>query len=871
MPLQREVILFALLSQFSIVFGEETFTCPSMCTCHDTFWSELPIFSLKNTPVEVDENLDVKSKPKRFHKNEVLDGTEENSEIIENNPKLFMAVCVLRSHMNIKEAFEQLKSVEVLTILQNPDTENVTFRTEDFSGFERLIALEIHGFNSEKLNFGKNTPRRMRLRHDVLRQLKSLQYINLEYVELLGSPAQGSKILPVSSLKYKYGPNQKYESNDIPVILQPQFEQRVNSREKINKNSLAPHLVFLEPNQTDDFVLPYKIYKEEQEKLGLYSFAELGRLKFLRVFHCNLREIYWDMFEDLQSLETLIIEGNDLLFLPDFAFYGTPNLRYLSLAHNKLLSLQSMSLAGLLQLKHLDVSHNNITHLSELSLPPFPKLYSADFRENPLEIIFPSTFEIMNATQELYLGSKNTIVDIQPNSFFGLKSLTRLLISNINLEILERDYLKGLPKLRELKLEGVIKQLAFDAFLEVPKIEKLILKNCSIEKISMDSFYGLYNLLSLDLSSNKLNLLPPGVFDQLFSLRELILNKNNLTELPIGIFSNIPAKMIRLDGNPWHCTCAMKDWQPGVVNRVKQVKLDSKLCQFRFDKGTTCPLTSTLVYLYDKTVAPRCTTPAKYQNWSVFHLLRKELRCHKNKKTKIDRKAYLEQKLIDYEKMKEKHLIKFPSSVNLNYNNSIDEKKKTFSNQSKSENIESEATKDVMPTSETAINGTKIESSTIIPKESLKQDEPNEISENFGNDPRKKVVIGAENEHVSEKAGVNDLNPISDQTNIKIEKQILNNTSKQGAIYEKLKTPYQKGGDHDDTKVRHLDSVERAQKMLRYKQKMKIHLSEKEIMKPIDNIEIQMNEDDQLKDLKKMFQKDFELKRKEKFKILKKD
>ncbi|XP_039298772.1 toll-like receptor 13 isoform X2 [Nilaparvata lugens] len=799
---------------------------------------------------------------------------------MENNPKLLMAVCVIQTNMKIRETFEKLKSVEVLTILQSPDTENVTFRTEDFSGFERLIALEIHGFDGEKLNFGKNPSRRMRLRHDVLRKMKSLQYINLEFVELLGSPAQGNKILPVSSLKYKYATNQKYESNDIPVILQPQFEQRVNSREKIglNKNSLAPHLVFLEPNQTDDFVLPYKVYKEEQEKLGLYSFADLGRLKFLRVYHCNLREIYWDMFEGLKSLETLIIEGNELLFLPDFAFYGTPNLRFLSLAHNKLLSLQSMSLAGLLQLKHLDVSHNNITHLSELSLPPFPKLHSADFRENPLEIIFPSTFEIMNATQELYLGSRNTVVDIQPNSFFGLKSLTRLLISNVNLEILERDYLKGLPKLRELKFEGVIKQLAFDAFLEVPVIEKLILKNCSIEKISMDSFYGLYNLLSLDLSHNSLNLLPPGVFDQLFSLRELSLNKNNLTELPIGIFSNIPAKMIRLDGNPWHCTCAMKDWQPGVVNRVKQVKLDNKMCQFRFDKGTNCPLSSTLIYLYDKTVAPRCSTPAKYQNWSVFHLLRKELRCHKNKKTKIDRKAYLEQKLIDYEKMKEKHLNKSP--VSPSYSNSSDEQ--AFSNRS---NIETETPKFLIPalaqdTNKTGDESLKAEERVVTQEktviESLKaedkvvtQEEPNEISKNsdISNNLGNRIMSVAK-ESVTDKALENILNPISNQPDVMIEKHKNNNTIKQEIDHEKL---HQKDGKYDSTKIRHLNPVERAQKMLKYKQKMKFHQSEEEILRPADSKKIEKTDDVQLKDLKKMFQKDLELKRREKFKILKND
>jgi hypothetical protein len=49
-------------------------------------------------------------------------------------------------------------------------------------------------------------------------------------------------------------------------------------------------------------------------------------------------------------------------------------------------------------------------------------------------------------------------------------------------------------------------------------------------------------------------------------------------------------------------------------------------------------------------VAPQCTTPSKFKNWSVFQVLRKELRCNKKQHVRMDRKAYLKKKYEDYEK-----------------------------------------------------------------------------------------------------------------------------------------------------------------------------------------------------------------------------
>ncbi|KRT80127.1 hypothetical protein AMK59_6512 [Oryctes borbonicus] len=334
------------------------------------------------------------------------------------------------------------------------------------------------------------------------------------------------------------------------------------------------------------------------------------------------------MFEGLNNLIYLFLEKNNLKFIPDFAFYGTANIKTLSLAHNNLLNIQIRNLAGLLELEYLDLSYNNFSQLSELSLPPFPKLKLANFGNNPINAVFPNTFEVMNTTDSIILGGLDTSLTILTNSFLGLKMLKKLTIKNLKMASLEKEIFIGMPNLNELILTGDIPKIEYDAFLEVDNLEHLILNNCNISKISVDGFMGLNKLKVLDLSRNNLEVLPYGIFDVLSSLRELYLNHNKFQELPKGIFANHQLRLIRLNNNPWHCSCIMSDWKPVLINRIKQKVING--CNQEYDKGIGCGDNKnemTVKYMYENSVAPKCSTPKKYQNWNVFHVLRKQLKC----------------------------------------------------------------------------------------------------------------------------------------------------------------------------------------------------------------------------------------------------
>lgn len=581
----------------------------------------------------------------------------------------------------------------MLAILQGAGTTNLTLDKSYFQHLQQLQVLEIHGFQH-----GNSI---LTLQNGALKGLQQLKYLNLQHVHLLGDPHIGNRPAPISEVHLR--------GSGIQVPYE--FETEMN---------MIPETIQLVPvDQSEIDIVPYEVYKDEQERAGLSNFADLTNLVFLRVYHCNVKEVNWEMFNGLKNLRYLSLEGNKIPFLHEFSFYGAPNLKHLILSHNKLLNIQSTGLAGLLNLEILDLSHNNITHLTEFSFPPFPKLTIADLHHNPLELILPHTFYVMNNTEQLFIGGKSAELQIHPYSFLGLDKVHKMSMNNVFITVLEREYLKGMPQLKDLKMDGVIKELSYDAFAEVPKLQELILKHCSIERISMDAFFGLFELIYLDLSHNELESLPPSLLDQQSSLKEIILHHNKLTTLPQGLFLHTQAKLIRLDKNPWHCSCVMSEWQSSQINKIKVKIADDSLCQTRYDKGSMCKVHYKYQYRFEQSVGPRCATPNRFSGWSVFHMLRKNLGCdkysHKHKKQPHKEKQPVKE---------QHHSTLYVSSKPINTSNThIQIDFTTTSNTSTTEKIDKKTSTDSKSNENSQRNSQVFESTTrsnII-------DEPNDV------------------------------------------------------------------------------------------------------------------------------------------------
>ncbi|CAH0562420.1 unnamed protein product [Brassicogethes aeneus] len=593
MKMKKHLIYFCLLvfiNKSKALWDKDT-DCPHICTCRLEHLSETAIYRFMQKDKESQPGV-IGS----VENNDVFYEESLDAELFEDKSIVKSATCILQTETDPLQLLEKIpKDIETLTLIQGYESGNKSIKFSYLSEFKQLLSLELLGPNVDVKKSNQSY-----LICEIDMTIDYLKFLNLERILIEKSKVQLQKFL------------KEYKDEEVTFAYVVKLDDESHPLTFIQKDN--------EP------VLPYeKISKSDLNEYPL--FLGFKSLFFLRISNCELNNVYWEMFDGLSNLEYLILERNNLKFIPAFAFYGTPSLKTLSLAHNNLLDIQLTDLAGLLELQYLDLSYNNFSQLSELSLPPFPKLKLANFGNNPISVIFPNTFEVMNTTDSLVIGSDDMPLSLTMNSFLGLNLLKKLTLRNIALPILKRELLVGMPNLLELIFTGNISKLDFDAFVEVYNLELLVLNDCKITNVSMDAFMGLLKLQYLDLSSNQLDHLPSGVFDKLSNLKELYLNGNKFQFLPREIFSRIHPKLIRLNENPWHCSCQMSDWKPMIANKIKQKVF--KPCYANHDKGLLCTYDNKFMfkYVYDNKVAPKCVEPKQFQNWSVFLAMRKLLKC----------------------------------------------------------------------------------------------------------------------------------------------------------------------------------------------------------------------------------------------------
>ncbi|XP_056645137.1 leucine-rich repeat-containing G-protein coupled receptor 5-like isoform X1 [Diorhabda sublineata] len=575
---------------------EQEASCPLICTCHLEHLTETAIYRFmrthKENPIFADVGIS--------ENNEILnEETLDTVEILEEHGHTIIrsAICILQTETDPVDLLETLpKNIESLTIIQGYESGNKTIKISSMKKFTQLVTIELIGPNLQ------NEPLNSHLICEIDSAIGDLKYLNLERVLIKNSKEQLMQAL------------QQINEENITFEYPQKFDD----------NS---HITIVRKTNNEETVVPYEVFiKQRDVTSDMPIFRGFKKLLLLRISSCNLHDINWEMFDRLQELQYLILEKNGLKFIPPFAFHGTPNLKTLSLAHNNLLDIQITDLAGLLHLEYIDLSYNNFTQLSELSFPPFPKLKLANFANNPINTIFSNTFEVMNTTNSLIIGSELMALTLVTNSLLGLNQLKKLTLNNLELFVLKRDLFTGMPQLEELLLTGNITKIEYDAFLEIKQIKTLILSSCQIMNISMDSFIGLTNLQLLDLSKNHLEYIPPGTFDHLVNIKELYLNKNKFKQLPKDIFLKIHPKLIRLNDNPWHCSCDMSEWKPMIINKIKQIIV--KPCDYTSDKGISCAKDRfAYKYIYENKIAPKCSQPDEFVNWNVFHAMRRILRC----------------------------------------------------------------------------------------------------------------------------------------------------------------------------------------------------------------------------------------------------
>lgn len=180
--------------------------------------------------------------------------------------------------------------------------------------------------------------------------------------------------------------------------------------------------------------------------------------------------------------------------------------------------------------------------------------------------------DFLNMTSLVHLTlSRNTISQIAPHAFLGLRSLRALHMDGNRLTAIKPDHFKGLGNLRHLILgNNQIHQVAPTSFDEfVSTIEDLDLSNNNLRGLPWEAIARMTNINTLTLDHNLIDHIEAGTFTLLTKLVRLDMTSNRLQKLPPdSLFqhaqisseakgSSSSTLAVSFGGNPLHCNCEL--------------------------------------------------------------------------------------------------------------------------------------------------------------------------------------------------------------------------------------------------------------------------------------------------------------------------
>ncbi|KAJ7993521.1 hypothetical protein DPEC_G00273270 [Dallia pectoralis] len=347
--------------------------------------------------------------------------------------------------------------------------------------------------------------------------------------------------------------------SNLLASLPPRVFRSLDSLEKLHLN--GNRLEFIPSVLFEGLVrlIELDVSNNAVAQLAPDVFQNLSHLRFLNLGMNSLRRLPPTVFHSLTRLQYLTLYKNRLETLEPDAFKDLYNLLELRLNSNQISQIPHKVFWALGNLNYLTMSSNQLQGFPEKSFYHLPKLTKLTIYTNPLLSLPEKLMGQMPLMKEFYLFYTN-LTTVPWNLFANMSRVTHL----------------------HLHLNSELMELPPDLFCCLPNIQHLSLRFNNIQDLHPDLFSKLANLTTLYLNDNRLHALSRDIFKGNPRLNVVNLGNNSFQTFQSDILSPIvELRSVTLSGNPWNCTCDIRDmagWvrqNEGMVTDLTEVKCNS--------------------------------------------------------------------------------------------------------------------------------------------------------------------------------------------------------------------------------------------------------------------------------------------------------
>ena len=324
------------------------------------------------------------------------------------------------------------------------DSLNLKFLSLFVSG-----ALQVPG---DLFSFGSTSLTVLHLESTSLQRLPNNLLKHLVNIEIVSLKMQRMQHLPVDLFQFAAGSNLKSIHISGVHTLPCRIFTGLTDLSRLEIHQMTGVQIYLLRGRRLEY-LDLTGSNMEQGSILLYFLYNLSTLKTLNVSRCCIHSLEANMFQSLQSLETLNVAYNGIKFLTNEPFKHIQNsVKEIILKGNDIQMIEPSVFKNLTKLETLDLGENNIYTLNEDTFEDLTNLKLLFLQRNKIASLSSELCRTLTDLKILNLAYN--FFEEDPGSLLAnAKDLSILDLSDNHIRTLSKSFVNNLSGLNVLNLE----------------------------------------------------------------------------------------------------------------------------------------------------------------------------------------------------------------------------------------------------------------------------------------------------------------------------------------------------------------------------------------------------------------------------------